>query len=75
MRIATKAVMQIARDANIPEEMIARHMDALCEFTFRVAKRERKFCQGKIRAWAFNRDIAKAPLFDVLNSDDDYDLL
>jgi hypothetical protein len=75
MRIATKSVERLARDANLPEELIARHMDELCEFVFRVAKRERKFCQNKIKAWYFNKNLGKSPLFDVLNEDDDYDLI
>lgn len=75
MRIATKSVTQMARDANLPEELIARHTDELCEFVFRIAKRERKFCQNKIRAWYFDKNMGKAPLFDVLTDEDDYDLI
>ena len=75
MRVSTKAVSQMARDVDLPEELIARHMDELCEFVFRIAKRERKYCQNKIRAWYFDKNLSKGPLFNVLNDDDDYDLI
>lgn len=75
MIIKVKSVRQLAQDVNIPEEVVERHMDALCEFTFRVAKRERKFCRDRIRAWQFSKDIAKCELFKVLDDDTDYDLI
>lgn len=75
MIIKTRSVRQIAKDSGLPEELIERHMDALCEFTFRIAKRERKYCQNKIRSWQFSKDIGKCELFQVLNEDVDYDLV
>lgn len=75
MIIKVKSVRQLAKDVSIPEELIERHMDALCEFTFRVAKRERKFCRDRIRAWQFSKDMGKCELFQVLDEDTDYDLI
>lgn len=75
MIIKVQAVRQLARDAQLPEEVIERHMDALCDFTFRVAKRERKFCKDRIRSWQFSQDIGKCELFQVLDEDTAYDLL
>ena len=75
MIIKTRSVRQIAKDSGLPEEIIERHLEALCEFTFRIAKRERKFCRDKIRAWQFSRDIGKCELFKVLDEDVDYDLV
>lgn len=75
MRVSTKSVAQLARDVKIPEEIIERHMDELCEFVFRIAKRERKFCQQRIRTWYFDKNMGKSPLFDVLTDEDDYELM
>lgn len=75
MIIKVQAVRQLARDANLPEEIIERHMDELCAFTFRVAKRERKFCRDRIRSWQFSKDLGKCELFQVLDEDVSYDLL
>ena len=51
MKVTTRGVQQFAREAGLPEELIARHAKALETFTFRVAKRQRKIDQNKIRAW------------------------
>ena len=75
MIIKTRSVKQIASDSGLPRELIDRNIDALCEFTFRIAKRERKFCQNKIRAWQFSNDAGKCELFRVLAEDTDYDLI
>lgn len=75
MIIKVQSIRQLARDAGLPEEIIERHMDALCEFAFCVAKRERKFCKDKIRAWQFSKELGKCELFQVLNEDTSYDLL
>ena len=42
MIIKTRSVRQLARDAGLNEELIERNMEALCDFTWRVAKKERK---------------------------------
>jgi len=75
MIIKVQSIRQLAGDAGLPEEIVERHMDALCEFAFRVAKRERKFCKDRIRAWQFSRDLGKCELFQVLDEDTAYDLL
>lgn len=76
MIIKSKAVKQLAKDAGLPDEVTERYFDALCEYTFRVARRERKFCRDKIRSWQFSRDAGKCELFQVLAEDaDEYDLI
>lgn len=75
MIIKTRSIRQLARDAGLPEETTERHLDTLCEFAFRVAKKERKFCRDRIRAWQFSKDIGKCELFKVLDEDTDYDLI
>lgn len=75
MIVKVKAVRQLAKDAGLPSDLVERNMDELCEFVFRVAKRERKFCRDRIRAWHFSHDIGKCELFQVLDDDTDYDLV
>jgi ABC-type Zn uptake system ZnuABC Zn-binding protein ZnuA len=75
MKVTTRGVQQFAREAGLPEELIARHAKALETFTFRVAKRQRKIDQNKIRAWYFEKNLNKSPLFKVLEQDDVEDLI
>lgn len=74
MRIATRAVKDIAREAGFPEEIVERHIEALTQFTFRIAARERKFNLAKLKAWYFNKNPNKSTLFEVFDGED-YDLL
>tara|TARA_R110000822_G_scaffold249596_2_gene377037 strand:- start:1231 stop:1464 length:234 start_codon:yes stop_codon:yes gene_type:complete len=71
MIIKTRSVKQLARDSGLNEELIDRNLDALCEFTWRIAKRERKYCGNKIRGWLKSTDIVKAPLIDLLKVEDE----
>jgi hypothetical protein len=73
--IKTKSVKHLAKDAGLSDELIERNLDELCEFVFRIAKRERKFCRDRIRAWHFSNDIGKCELFQVLDDETDYDLV
>lgn len=75
MIIKVKSIRQLAKDVNIPEELVERHIDGLCEFAFRISKRERKFCQSRLRAWHFSKDIGKCEVIQVLDEDTDYDLI
>lgn len=75
MIIKTKSVRQLAKDAALPEEFVDRHIDELCDFVWRIAKRERRFCQQRIRAWQFSKDVGKCELFQVLDDSTDYDLI
>lgn len=75
MIIKVKSIRQLAEDVNMPNEIIERHIDALCEFAFRIAKRERKFCQSSLRAWYFSKDMGKCEVLKVLDEDTDYDLI
>lgn len=75
MRIATKAVTQLAKDAGFAPDLIEALRPQIETLIMRAARRERKFCQHKIRAWYFDKNLSKGPLFNVLNEDDDYDLI
>jgi hypothetical protein len=74
MKFTTRGLQQLARDAGLPEEIIARHDKALEAFTFRVAKRQRKMDQAKIRAWYFDKNLNKCTLFEVLEQPNTEDL-
>jgi len=71
MIIKTRSVKQLAKDSGLNEELIDRNLDALCEFTWRIAKRERKYCSNKIRGWLKSTDIVRAPLIDLLKVEDE----
>jgi len=75
MRIATKAVTQLAKDSGFAPDLIEALRPQIETLIMRAARRERKFCQHKIRAWYFDKNLSKGPLFNVLNEDDDYDLI
>jgi len=71
MIIKTRSVRQLAKDSGLNEELIERNIDALCEFTWRIAKRERKYCNNKVRGWVMSADIVKPPLLDLLKTEDE----
>jgi len=71
MIIKTRSVKQLAKDSGLNEELIDRNLDALCEFTWRIAKRERKYCSNKIRGWLKSTDIVRSPLIDLLKVEDE----
>jgi len=76
--IKTRSVRDLARECNIKEDILEDEgsFDALCEFVWRISKRERKFCATKLRGWYFNTDINKAHLLDLFkDEDDDYELM
>lgn len=66
----------MARECDIPEHVIDQYFDELTKFVWRIAKKERSYCQNKIRGWLFNTDIGKPPVIEVLKDDEDnYELL
>lgn len=71
MRVTTRAVKDLARNAGFSEEQIERHMDLLINFTFGVSHRERKYCQSKLRKWIHDGAIDKPNLLHVLKEDDE----
>lgn len=80
MRVTVRAVQDLARNAGFPEEVIHRYSDELIKMTFAVAKRERKQCVNKVRAWVHSGDVVKPNITDVLtnkmeNEEELYDLL
>ena len=67
MRVTTRGVQRLAAEAGIPETLADRHIDGLTTFALLVAKRDRKVCRNAIRAWFFSKDLAKPPLFEILD--------
>ena len=76
MILKTRAIKDLARECGLPEHVVDRHFEELTKFVWRVAKRERSFCQDKIRRWLHNKDINKPSVLYVLKDDtDEYELL
>lgn len=76
MIIKTRAVRDMARECGLPDHAIDQHFEALVQFAWRISKKERSFCQNKIRGWLFNQDIGKPPILEVLKDyEDEYELL
>ena len=71
MRITTRAVRDIARNAGFSEEAIERQLDTLINFVFVVAHRERKYCRAQLRKWIHSDEIDKPHLLDVLKEPED----
>lgn len=46
--------------------MVERHIDSLIALVLLAAKRERKLCKQAVRAWYFDKNMGKMPLFEVL---------
>jgi hypothetical protein len=67
MRVTIRSVKDLALNSGIPEEIVLRHIDAFTNFTFAVAKRERKYCRKKILQWVHSGEIVKPRLTDVLS--------
>jgi hypothetical protein len=66
MKIAIKSVQVMAADAGLPETLVDRHIDALCELALRLRTAERKVCQNKIRGWYNDRNLNRAQIFEIL---------
>lgn len=80
MRVSKRSVTDLARNAGLPEDVVNRYLEELIQFTFVVAKRERKANFNKIRAWVHDGSVIKPNVLDVLrpNTEDEeelYDLL
>jgi hypothetical protein len=75
MRVTTASVRKLAKECDFPEDVIERHKDQLIELVFRTAKRQRKMCINKVKAWHFSSDITKPQLFEVLTDDEEEDIL
>lgn len=67
MKVTIKSVQTIAFDAGIPESIIERHIDALCEMILRAKTQERRTCVNNLRNW-FHQKGAKPPLHDLLEA-------
>lgn len=71
MRATTRGITRLAQEAGLPDSVIERHIDSMITFALTVAKRERKICKNAIRGWYFSSNVAKPPLFDVLDEADE----
>lgn len=65
MKVTIKSVQTIAADAGLPESIIERHLDALCEMVIRAKIQERKSCINSLRNW-FHQKGSKPPLHDLI---------
>lgn len=80
MKVTPKAVRDLSKNSGFPEELIERHIDELINFTFAVAKRERKSCRQLIKRWIHSPDVVKPDLLtffteELENEDELYDIL
>ena len=77
MIVKVRSVRQLARDVGLNEELIDRNIEALCDFTWRVAKRERKYCSNRVRGWVLSNELIKPPLVELLKEEDEeeYDFI
>ena len=66
MRVVVKSVQVMAADAGLPDTLIERHLDALCEMALRLRAAERKHCQNKIRGWYNNHNLNRPQIFEIL---------
>ena len=60
MKVTIKSVQTIAADAGLPESIVERHIDALCEMILRAKTQERKSCVNNLRNW-FHQKGSKPP--------------
>lgn len=66
----------MARECGLPDHVIEQYFEELTQLVWRVSKKERTYCKGKIRGWLVNQDIGKPPLLAVLkDEDEEYELL
>lgn len=80
MKVTAKAVRDLAKNSGFPEEMVERYLDEMINFTFTVAKRERKQCRKLVKKWIHSAHVIKPDLLTFLseeleNEDELYDIL
>ena len=79
MRVTPTAVRRIAANSGLPNDVVERYIDQFINFTFAVAKRERKHCYKTARNWVFDPEIHKLDLLELLkptvDAEDVYDIL
>ena len=66
--VAVKSVQVMAVDAGLPESIVERHIDALCEMILRAKTQERKSCINKTRSWFHTATKFRPPLHDLLDA-------
>lgn len=66
MKVAVKSVLTMAVEAGLPNSLVERHVDELCELVIRARQKERTLCQNNIRKWYFDRSLNKVQLFEIL---------
>ena len=66
MKIAVKSVQVMSIEAGLPDSLVDRHIDALCELVLRARQKERTRCQNSVRKWYFDRSLNKPQLFEIL---------
>lgn len=68
MKIPIKSVQTMAADAGLPESVVDRHIEALCEMILRAKTQERKSCINNLRRWFHSPPNRKPPLHDLLEA-------
>lgn len=88
MKVTVNSVKRLCSDADLPVELVERHLDALTMLVIRVAQWQNKKDASKVRAWWFENkpvkmargwwmemDPTKKPLFELLSTEEDKDIM
>lgn len=75
MKITLGSIKKLCSQAELPAELVERHIDALSFLILRTAEWQRKRDANKIRGWWFDNSPTKPQLFEVLVEEDDGDVL
>ena len=67
IEVSVKAVKVSAEDAGLPESIVERHMDALCDMALRMKATERKRCKNRIRKWLHEHPLTRDDITTILD--------
>jgi hypothetical protein len=67
--ISTRAIRQYCRDIGMTEAFMEQHYEILEKLVLRAASGQKIKDAQAIRAWWFDKNPAKDPLFKVLDDD------
>jgi hypothetical protein len=66
MKITVKSVQAMAIEAGLPDSVVERYIDSLCELVLRARKKERRQCVNNLRGWAHTPTNTRPPLHDLV---------
>ena len=79
MRVTPTAVRQLAANSGLPYDVVERYLEQFINYTFAVARRERKHCYKTVRNWVHDPELRKLDVLEVLkptiDDEDTYDIL